>query len=330
MVDFRRLHLTLLGATSDGFRLNYGWHATLLYILKTNLFCLKPSPRLSRSDTCIALPFGKKPQVIIPLRNGIKFHKELFRYIGPYAAIYLRVILIVLRLRLRYESFDSYIVGNCPTFNFILNTPNKILLFENMQNGKIVVRHYRNDGQNDLIFMNYYSEIYLNGDMFNANKHTELVLSYLVGKWLNEYNLQKRISNAEGISKYETYQEHGDFVISNFRILGSDVLTYDEQTSQQEGFLFTDIATFIFSYLSGEPYLNKVVLIRVQLLLKRKWFRKVIAYLENNLALSNYEVHLHLNRGLKRKAEQEKIRMSAHFEFWYNVSSLHQSKFLQN
>lgn len=317
-----------------------GWAKTCLLILFVALFSRKNKKlNLNGSNLSIILPLNSTPQIIIPIGKRYHYHLELYRYLGSYSSFFLKVILKTINFfGLPDKIEDVFLIEN-NDFNFILNTNNKLILFENEYNDSIYLKKYYGDNKT---IDNYHTrEIYLKGNQFDINLDTKTISNYFLSK--NKLKVEEfkkidlktlNIANKDielSINVFESflcYYEHGDFVLSNVRFLDDDILIYDSEDSISNGFYFTDISTFIFSYFSGEPLMNKVWIVKFMLFYKKKWFLALAKAISKNFDLSLNDVLYLIYVGLIRKVQISTERGESSRRFWFEISEVY-FRFLQ-
>ena len=334
MKNLLDLHMFFGERTSQISDFKYkGWMKSFFYITYLCLFSSKKKCDIKNNkNISIILPLTLSPQIIITLNNN-KYHKELYRYLGWYSSFFLKLTIRVIRvfgfpLYLR----EMFSVNN-NDFNFILNTNNKLILFENENRRGIYLQKYFKDNKT---LNNFFSrEKYLKGELFNVNKDTQIIMEYFFSKKrnvlegekennsliLNTFSRNRHLTD-KIINTFTGYFEHGDLVVSNFRFESNNILIYDVEDSVSNGFYFTDISTFIFSYFSGEPNFNKVWIVKLMFIYKKKWFLSLVENISVKFNITTEDVLLLIYLGLLRKVELEKSGESNN-EFWYEISKVY-------
>ena len=306
---------------------NKGYLGSLIHIIFSSR-----KNRVYDKKISLSLPLNDRPQIIISLNKKNKYHSELYRYIGWYSSVFLKIILKCINIFGLPKSFNNHFIFSNYNFNFILNTHNKLILFEDEINGDIFLKKYLS---NNFLIEDFYSkEKYLVGFQFNYKIHTELILNYLIQKNKNiELNpvfnetisqlINKNIVSKKLVLNFYGFYEHGDFVVSNVRFNKSKVEIYDKEDSNNSGFLFTDISTFLISFLSGEPLLNKIWVLKFMLYFRKKWFLTCINTISKDLSLNIDDTMLLIYLGLMNKIDISKKNNETSIDFWIKASEVY-------
>jgi hypothetical protein len=328
MRDLKSIHFFLNSSINETNHFkNKGYLGSLIYIIFSSR-----KNRIYDKNISLSLPLNDTPQIIISLNKQKKYHSELYRYIGWYSSVFLKIILKCINIFGLPKSFKNHFIFFDYNFNFILNTHNKLILFEDETDCGIFLKKYLS---NNFSIKDFYSkEKYLIGSQFNHKIHTDLILNYLIQKNKNkELNpafdksllkfIDKNIVSKKLILNFYGFYEHGDFVLSNVRFNKNKVEIYDKEESNNSGFLFTDISTFLISFLSGEPLMNKIWIFKFMLYFRKKWFLTCINTISQDLSLNLDDTMLLIYLGLMNKIDISKKNNETSIDFWIKASGVY-------
>ena len=310
-----------------------GWLGTTFKII---ILILKNFKNERTKKGVISLPLTNNPQLILPLEYNTNI-KECFNYIGIYSSINLRLIMkLINTFGLPFNKYPKFF-SHKYDYKFVINTHEKLIVFkENKDSIDVIKYSVKNDVESPIV------EKFIDGNMFCNKDHLKILLKYFDQKLPikscmalnNFFNLileDLRFSNINletKIDRFVGFQEHGDFVISNLRIRDDKIITLDNEKSKIDGFYFTDLSTFIFSYLSGEPNFNLIYLVKLNYNIKMKWISNIINHLSKKFEISNNDVRILLYLGLKRKTYLEKNKTN-NYRFWNSITLFYKNKLLK-